>query len=185
MAKPHSYLYSSLVVVQEKFDHRILMCKCVSLLYVLSHEQYLLVSKDYNQATKLLGSFASHFQTWRGPKLQVEHLRIFYLTLQTWLGIASGQVCYCFWLRFACVRTQLNWKNLCCDEFSSAQNDETFSETTSTKYSGCDNAHTYRRLATYHICDYCICRLFCRFCLCTRKYATWANFAYVSWIFKS
>ncbi|XP_046865059.1 MAU2 chromatid cohesion factor homolog isoform X3 [Xenia sp. Carnegie-2017] len=60
-------------------------------LFVLSRILYLLVSKDYNQATKLLGSFASHFQTWRGPKLQVEHLRIFYLTLQTWLGITSGQ----------------------------------------------------------------------------------------------
>lgn len=54
--------------------------------------QYLLVAQDYNQATVMLGDFGSYLQLWRGPHLQVEHVRIFYLSLQTWLGIASGQV---------------------------------------------------------------------------------------------
>ena len=41
----------------------------------------------------LLANVASYLEMWRGAPLQVEHIRIFYLALQTWFGIASGQVC--------------------------------------------------------------------------------------------
>jgi hypothetical protein len=41
----------------------------------------------------LLGNFGAFLEMWRGIPLQVEHIRIFYLALQTWFGIASGQVC--------------------------------------------------------------------------------------------
>lgn len=48
--------------------------------------------QDYNQASMLLGNFGPYLEVWRGPPVQVEHVRIFYLALQTWFGIASGQV---------------------------------------------------------------------------------------------
>ena len=49
--------------------------------------------QDYNQASILLGNFGSYLEKWRGLPVQVEHIRIFYLSLQTWFGIASGKVC--------------------------------------------------------------------------------------------
>ncbi|XP_028411289.1 MAU2 chromatid cohesion factor homolog [Dendronephthya gigantea] len=60
-------------------------------LFILSKVLYLLVAQDYNQATMMLGSFGTYLELWRGPHLLVEHVRIFYLSLRTWLGIASGQ----------------------------------------------------------------------------------------------
>ena len=61
-------------------------------LFFLYEMQYLLVIHDYNQASLILTSFGPYLEMWRGPQFQGEHIRIFYLALQVWLGIASGQV---------------------------------------------------------------------------------------------
>ena len=45
----------------------------------------------------LLANFGQYLEMWRGHQVQLEHIRIFYLALQTWFGIASGQVQYSMW----------------------------------------------------------------------------------------
>lgn len=48
--------------------------------------------QDYNQVSLMLTNVGPYLEMWRGPQFQGEHLRVFYLTLQVWLGIASGKV---------------------------------------------------------------------------------------------
>lgn len=60
-------------------------------LFILSRVLYLLVMHDYNQASAMLTNFGPYLEMWRGPQVQGEHIRIFYLALRVWFGIALGQ----------------------------------------------------------------------------------------------
>lgn len=48
--------------------------------------------QDYNQVSLMLTNVGPYLEMWRGPQFQGEHLRVFYLALQVWFGISSGQV---------------------------------------------------------------------------------------------